>query len=97
MNTKLRAVSDAKGRPLSFFMSAGQVSDYTGATAQSTICTRTQWLLGDRGFDADWFGDALETKGIQPCIPGRRLRTNATAFSDRALIAGAVKEVGAFG
>ena len=31
MNTKLYAVTDAEGRPLSFFMTAGQVSDYTGA------------------------------------------------------------------
>lgn len=27
MNTKLHAVADAKGRPIGFFMSAGQVSD----------------------------------------------------------------------
>ncbi len=33
MNTKLHAVTDANGRPLSFFMTAGQVSDYTGAAA----------------------------------------------------------------
>ena len=33
MNTKLHAVTDAKGRPIRFFMSAGQVSDYTGAAA----------------------------------------------------------------
>ena len=33
MNTKLHAVADANGRPLSFFMTAGQVSDYTGAAA----------------------------------------------------------------
>lgn len=32
-NTKLHAVADAKGRPIGFFMSAGQVSDYTGAAA----------------------------------------------------------------
>lgn len=31
MNTKPHAVADANGRPLSFFMTAGQVSDYTGA------------------------------------------------------------------
>lgn len=31
MNTKLRAVTDAQGRPLRFFMTAGQISDYTGA------------------------------------------------------------------
>ncbi len=29
----LHAVTDAKGRPLKFFMTAGQVSDYTGAAA----------------------------------------------------------------
>jgi predicted oxidoreductase len=33
LNTKLHAVTDAKGRPLKFFMTAGQVSDYTGAAA----------------------------------------------------------------
>jgi len=33
MNTKLHAVTDANGRPLSFFITAGQVSDYTGAAA----------------------------------------------------------------
>ena len=33
MNTKLHAVTDANGRPISLFMTAGQVSDYTGAAA----------------------------------------------------------------
>ena len=33
MNTKLHAVTDANGRPLSFFMTAGQVSDCPGAAA----------------------------------------------------------------
>jgi len=33
MNTKLHAVTDANGRPLSFFMTAGQISDYIGAPA----------------------------------------------------------------
>jgi len=31
MNTKLHAIPDADGRPIRFFVSAGQVSDYTGA------------------------------------------------------------------
>jgi len=33
MNTTLNAVADADARPLSFFMSAGQVSDHSGAAA----------------------------------------------------------------
>lgn len=33
MNAKLHAVADATGRPLSFFMTAGRISDYIGAAA----------------------------------------------------------------
>ena len=49
INTKLRAVSDADGWPLSFFMTAGQVSDYTGAASLFDDLPKAQWLLGDRG------------------------------------------------
>jgi hypothetical protein len=38
MNTKLHADTDAAGRPLSFFMTAGEVSDYTSVQCCSTIC-----------------------------------------------------------
>lgn len=31
MNNKLHAVTDASGRPLSFFITAGHISDHTGA------------------------------------------------------------------
>ena len=52
MNTKLHAVTDANGRPLSFFMTAGQVSDYTGAAALLDDLPKAQWMLADRGYDA---------------------------------------------
>jgi IS5 family transposase len=68
MNTKLHAVTDASGRPLSFFMTAGQISDYTGAAALLDDFPKAQWLLGDRGYDADWFRDVLQQKGIKPCL-----------------------------
>jgi transposase len=74
MNTKLHAVTDAEGRPIRFFMSAGQVSDYTGAAALLDSLPKADWLLADRGYDADWFRDALKDKGIKPCIPGRTSR-----------------------
>jgi len=51
MNTNLHAVTDAKDRPLSFLMTAGQVSDYTGAAAlldglpQGIVATRRPHLL----------------------------------------------------
>ncbi len=32
------------------------------------------WLLADRGYDADWFREALLDRGTKPCIPGRKSR-----------------------
>lgn len=49
MNTTLHAVADAKGRPIGFFTSAGQVSDYTGAAALLGSMPKADWLLADRG------------------------------------------------
>ncbi|MDB5682790.1 MAG: transposase [Sphingomonas bacterium] len=83
MNTELHAVTDANGRPLSFFMTAGQVNHYTGAAALLDELPKAQWLLGDRGYDADWFRDALEAKGIQPCIPGRKSRNEPVRCDKR--------------
>jgi len=53
MNTKLHAVTDQNGRPLSFFMTAGQISDYTRAAALLGSLSAAQWILGARGYDAD--------------------------------------------
>jgi len=76
-------VTDANGRPLSFFMITGQVSDYTDAAMLLDDLPKAQWLLGDRGDDADWFGDALQAKGIQPCIPGQRSRLERIKYDKR--------------
>ncbi|WP_438382346.1 IS5 family transposase [Asaia sp. BMEF1] len=83
MNTKLHAITDQNGRPLSSFMTAGQVSDYKGAAALLDSLPMAQWKLADRGYDADWFRDALEEKGIKPCIPGRKSRGKPVKYDKR--------------
>ena len=83
MNTKLHAVTDASGRPIRFFITAGQVSDYTGATALLSGLPDAQWLLADRGYDADWFRDALTDRGTRPCIPGRKSRKKIVRYDRR--------------
>ena len=83
MNTKLHAVTDAKGRPIQFFMSAGQVSDYTGAAALLSSLPKAGWMLADRGYDAEWFREALKDKGIRVCIPGRKNRKKAVKYDKR--------------
>ncbi|AOW50457.1 transposase [Acetobacter ascendens] len=83
MNTKLHAVTDRNGRPLNFFMTAGQISDYTGAAALLDSLPSAEWMLADRGYDADWFREALEEKGIKPCIPGRKSRAKPVKYDKR--------------
>jgi transposase len=45
---------------------------------------KARWLLCNSGYDADWFRDALQAKGIQPCIPGRRSRNEPVRYDDRS-------------
>ena len=77
-----------------FFMTAGQVSDYSGAAALlkslpatgvgvNTTTEQADWLRGDRGYDADWFREALKDKGIRPCIPGRKSRGKPVRYDKR--------------
>ncbi|WP_442902526.1 IS5 family transposase [Frigidibacter sp. MR17.14] len=83
MNTKLHAVTDGEGRPLRLFMTAGQVSDYTGARAMLRDLPPAKWLLGDRGYDADWFREGLQDKGLRVCIPGRKGRKSPVRYDRR--------------
>lgn len=41
------------------------------------------WLLGDRGYDADWFREALQDKGIRACIPSRKQRKATVRYDKR--------------
>lgn len=79
MNSKLHTVCDGLGRPLTFFLSAGQMSDAKGALALLANLPPTQILLGDKGYDADWFRKALAERGTKTCIPARRGRKNPSA------------------
>ena len=52
-------------------LSEGQMSDYKGAALMLGVLPRAQAMLGDRGYDADWFRNALMARGITPCIPSK--------------------------
>ena len=65
-------------------LSEGQMSDYKGAALMLDALPPAKQLLGDKGYDADWFREALEDKGIAACIPARRGR-KAPASDDRKL------------
>ena len=74
MNSKLHAVCDGRGRPLIMLLSEGQMSDYKGAALMIDAFPKAKALLGDKGYDADWFRQTLTERGITPCIPSKANR-----------------------
>ncbi|WP_244546507.1 IS5 family transposase [Bosea sp. OK403] len=74
LNSKLHAVCDGCGRPLVMLLSEGQMSDYKGAALMIDALPKAKTLLGDKGYDADWFRQALTERGITPCIPPKANR-----------------------
>ena len=56
------------------FVTAGQVSDHIGARALLSSLPNFNWLLGDRGYDADRFIEVTKDRQIRPCIPGCKQR-----------------------
>ncbi|MDA5194988.1 IS5 family transposase, partial [Govanella unica] len=65
---------DGQGRPLILLLSEGQMSDYKGAALMLDAFPTAKVLLGDKGYDADWFRKALDNQGIAACIPSRTNR-----------------------
>ncbi len=65
-------------------LSEGQISDYKGAALMLDALPGAKAMLGDRGYDADWFRKALIERGILPCIPSKANRKRPVAH-DRTL------------
>jgi putative transposase len=55
-------------------LSEGQMSDHKGAFLLLSALPRAKQLLADKGYDSDWFRQALVERGITPCIPPRANR-----------------------
>ena len=74
MNSKLHAVCDDEGRPIVMMLTEGQMSDHKGAVLMFDALPNAKELLGDKGYDSDWFRSALAARGITPCIPPKSNR-----------------------
>jgi len=85
VSSKLHALCDGKGRPLIMLLSQGQISDYKGAACMTGDLPKAKALLGDKGYDADWFRNALAARKIT-AASRRYLFTNhhgpVTAITD---------------
>tara|TARA_R110000787_G_scaffold263392_1_gene369189 strand:+ start:625 stop:975 length:351 start_codon:yes stop_codon:yes gene_type:complete len=59
---------------LIILLSEGQMSDFGGAALMIDAFPKAKALLGDKGYDADWFRDALTERKIEACIPSKSNR-----------------------
>ena len=55
-------------------LSEGQMSDFTGAALMIDAFPNAKTLLGDKGYDANWFRNALAERKITVCIPSKTNR-----------------------
>ena len=65
-------------------LSEGQMSNYKGAALMLNALPHAKELLGDKGYDADWFRQALAEQGNTACIPSKSNR-KAPIEHDRIL------------
>ena len=50
------------------------MSDYRGAATVLPALPEADVLIADKGYDSDWFREALSDLHIEPCIPSRSNR-----------------------
>lgn len=55
-------------------LTEGQMSDFKGAALMLPALPAAKELLGDKGYDADWFREALAARRIAVCIPSKSNR-----------------------
>lgn len=60
------------------------MSDYKGAALLLHALPPAKAILGDRGYDADWFRNALAARGITACI-GSKINRKLTIPHDTML------------
>jgi transposase len=65
---------------LILLLTKGQVSDYRGAATMLPSLPDASVLIADRGYDGDWFREALSNREIEPCIPGRKNRKEPVEY-----------------
>jgi len=73
-STKIHAKVDALGLPLAFILTGGQVPDVTQAPALLADVT-CDFVIADKGYDADKLIELIDDRGAIPVIPPRRNRT----------------------
>jgi transposase len=75
LTTKIHALVDALGNPVTFALTKGQVHELQAAPGLIEHAGPDA-LIADKAFDADSFVELLQHKGITPVIPPKSNRKN---------------------
>ena len=78
-NTKVHALTDNQGRPVSLLLGAGNRHDLMSApdlVEGQTNC----YILADKAYDSDSFRDLLGELGLTACIPPKANRKNPASY-----------------
>jgi transposase len=81
LTTKIHAVVDANGLPVTLKLSAGQAYDGHSAAVMLDSLSAGDVLLADRAYDADYLREAIAAKGAWANIPAMPQRRQKPAFS----------------
>ena len=81
LTSKLHALVDADGRPVSLRLTGGQVHDACEAEALIEAIPEGATLLGDKGYDSNAIRQAAADRNVWANIPNRSNRKQRFAFS----------------
>ena len=65
-------------------LTEGQMNDHKGARLMLDALPTASTLIADRGYDSNWFRQALKAKGVAPCIPPTKSRKTLLEY-DKSL------------
>ena len=64
-------------------LTEGQISDRKRARIMLEALSPASTLIADRGYDSDWFGEALTAHRTTTCIPSTKRRKKPLGFDKR--------------
>ena len=80
LTTKINAVVDARGRPIRFALTPGQVHDSQAASEVLELLPEGFVVLGDKAYDSDDIRTQIEEAGAIANIPPRSNRRQPPSF-----------------
>ena len=82
--SKVHALTDERGRPFGFTLTAGNTHDLVGAAFVLQSSPIPRRLLADRAYDARKFREWLTERGCEPVIPPNPTRKNPCSYDKAA-------------